>query len=68
MTMALLGSVLQQASMPVRVADGLPGWWWHFGAAVATGAHHVLHSTLAFGPAASANTIDRTVARDTGRS
>ena len=37
------------------------------GTAVA-GAHHALHSMLAFDPAISVTTIDRTVARSTGRS
>jgi hypothetical protein len=60
--MALLGAALPQSSVPVRVADGLPSLWWHPAAAAAAGSHHALHNTLAFGPATSVKTIDRTVA------
>jgi hypothetical protein len=67
MTTTLGSTESPQPSVPVRVVGGLPCWWWHFVAPAVAGAHHALHSTLAFGPAISVTMIDRTVARNTER-
>ena len=68
LTTTPLGTALPQLSVPVSVADGVPSVWWHPVAAAAAGSHHALHSMLAFGPATSVKTIDRTIARNTERS